>query len=123
MSPAARSVYVFGWYAVLAGAGLAVAPSLPLSLLGFPPPADAWVRAFGVLAVAIGAYDVLLARHELPAYFRASVTTRLLFAAGMAALALSGRGPTSLLLLGAVDALGALWTALALRRAPSPAAA
>ncbi|HEX2779212.1 MAG TPA: hypothetical protein VHM30_06925 [Gemmatimonadaceae bacterium] len=122
MSAAARSLFVFGLYAVLAGLGLILVPATVLGLLGFPPTADGWVRVVGVLAVCVGAYHVVAARNELQPYLRASVPVRIGFAAGLAALVGTGRMPRALLLLAAVDLLGALWTAFALRQ-PSRAGA
>lgn len=115
MSNAARSLFVFGVYAVLAGASLVLTPSLVLSVLGFPAAADGWVRVVGVLAVCVGAYHIVSARHELRPYLRASVGVRFGFALGLTGLVVSGEMPRSLLLFAAVDVVGAIWTALALR--------
>lgn len=126
MSNAARSLFVFGVYAVLAGALLLLVPGLVLSSLGFPAAADGWVRVVGVLAVCVGAYHLVSARHELQAYLRASIVVRLGFAFGLAGLVVTEQMPRSLLLFAAVDLVGAVWTALALRsprRASAAAAA
>jgi hypothetical protein len=37
MTPAARSIFVFGIYLVLLGAGLMLVPNLVLAPFGFPP--------------------------------------------------------------------------------------
>jgi hypothetical protein len=123
MTAAARSVFVFGVYAVLAGLGLVVTPALVLGILGFPPAADGWVRVVGVLAVAVGAYHITAARSELLPYFRASVPVRIGFSLGLAALVAAALMPRSLLLLAAVDLLGAIWTSVALRGRTVSAAA
>lgn len=115
MSAAARSLFVFGLYAIAAGLGLVFTPDVVLGLLGFPPAEDGWVRAVGVLAVCVGAYHVVAARHELIPYLRASVPVRIGFAAGLAGLVATGQMPRALLLLAAVDVAGAAWTAVALR--------
>jgi len=52
---------------------------------------------------------------EVGAFIRASVYVRLGFAIGAALLVLVGQMPPALLLLGAVDAAGAGWTALELQ--------
>ena len=119
MSAAARSLLAFGVYAILAGLGLALAPGLVLDLLQFPPASDGWVRVVGVLAVFVGFYHVLAARHEFDAYIRATVLTRVVFALALGGLVVAGTMPPPLLLFGAIDLLGALWTALALRRRPA----
>jgi hypothetical protein len=123
MSPAARSLFVFGLYAILAGLGLVVAPAMVLGLLGFPPAADGWVRVVGVLAVCVGSYHIVAARNELRPYFRASVTVRIGFALGLAALVVAALMSRALLLFAAIDLLGAAWTAWALRRPHAATAA
>ena len=115
MSNAARSLFVFGVYAVLAGLSLVLVPGIVLSVLGFPPAGDGWVRVVGVLAVCVGAFHVVSARNELQPYFRASVAVRLGFALGLAGLVVTAQMPRALFLFAAVDALGAVWTAFALR--------
>lgn len=115
MSAAARSLFVFGLYAIGAGLGLLLTPALVLGLLGFPPAADGWIRVVGVLAVCVGAYHVVAARSELLPYLRASVAVRIGFAVALAALVVGGQMPRALLLFGAIDVLGAAWTAFALR--------
>lgn len=84
MSAAARSLFVFGLYAIAAGLGLVFAPDTVLGLLGFPAAADGWVRTVGVLAAGVGAYHVVAARHELMPCLRASIPVRIGFAAGLA---------------------------------------
>jgi hypothetical protein len=116
MSAAARSLFVFGLYAVVAGLGLVVAPAMVLGILGFPAASDGWVRVVGVLAVCVGSYHIVAARNELTPYLRASVPVRLGFALGLGALVAAGLMPRALLLFAAIDLLGAVWTAWALRR-------
>ena len=121
MTPAARSVFLFGIYVLVVGIGVAIAPDVILRFLGFPPAGDSWVRMVGVLAIVIGAYDVVSGRSNAEANIRASVPIRFAFAAACGALVLLRYMPVQLLPLAAIDAAGAVWTALALRRRPSPA--
>ncbi len=115
MSPAAKSLFVFGIYAVAAGAGLLLVPSLVLSTLGFPPGQDGWVRVVGVLAIVVGAYHIVGARNNLLPYIRASVWGRIGFAVLLGSLVVTSVMPTSLLLFAAIDLAAAVWTATTLR--------
>lgn len=117
MSAPARSLFIFGCYAMAAGLGLVLTPSLVLGILQFPPTAEGWVRVTGLLAMAIGAYDLAAARHELIPFVRASVAVRFAVALGMAALVATSQMPAPLLLFAAIDALSAAWTASTLRNA------
>jgi hypothetical protein len=123
MSPAAKSLFVFGIYAVAAGAGLTLMPGLVLQTLGFPPAQDGWVRVVGALAIVVGAYHIVGARNNLLPYIRASVWGRIGFAVLLGSLVVSSVMTMSLLLFAAIDLAGAVWTAIALRRAPAAAAA
>src|ERR1044071_1441305 len=80
MSTPAKSLFVFGIYAVAAGVGLVFVPGLVLGTLGFPPAQDGWVRVVGALAIAVGAYHVVAARNDLVPYIRATVWGRIGFA-------------------------------------------
>jgi hypothetical protein len=119
MSPAAKSLFVFGIYAVAAGAGLLLVPGLVLGTLGFPPPQDGWVRVVGVLAIVVGAYHIVGARNGLLSYIRATVWGRLGFAVLLGSLVVASIMPRSLLLFAAIDLAGAVWTALVLRQGPA----
>jgi len=122
MTPAAKSLFVFGIYVVAAGAGLLLMPGIVLGTLGFPPAQDGWVRVVGALAIVLGAYHIVGARNGLLPYIRASVWGRVGFAILLATLVVVSVMPTSLLLFAAIDLSAAVWTAIALRPAATPAA-
>ncbi len=114
MTKAAQSLFFFGIYGVAAGALFIALPGI-MSLLQLPPLASGWARVVGLLALIIGTYDIVGARAECMPYIRASVLMRLGFAVGITLLVILGEMPVSAIPLGAVDAAGALWTALALK--------
>lgn len=115
MSSAARSVAVFGYYILLTGVGLGLAPNMVLGVMGIAPATEVWIRVVGLVAGVLGVYYLATARSELAPFFRISVAGRLVGFLGLAALALTGTGPMQLIAFGLVDGLGALWTFLALR--------
>lgn len=115
MSRAARSLFLFGAYVFLVGVALLAAPDALAFLLRLPPATTGWVRVVGLLALVIGAYDMVSSRGGCLPTIRASVPVRFGFAAGTALLVLSRQMPLSVLLLGLTDAAGAVWTAVALR--------
>jgi hypothetical protein len=121
MRSASLSIKVFGVYAMITGLGLFLAPALVLSPLGFEAPTEIWVRVLGAMAVALGYYYWACGAAGAEAFFRASVPGRFTFATLCTLLVLFFSAPAQLLLFGAIDAAGALWTAMALRRAPQPA--
>ncbi|HYK04153.1 MAG TPA: hypothetical protein VE974_20550 [Thermoanaerobaculia bacterium] len=123
MTPAARSVFVFGVYVVVVGILVTFAPAEILRVLQFPPAADEWIRMVGILSLVIGAYDIVSGRSNAEANIRASVPIRVGFAVCCCALVGLRLMPPQLLLLAAIDVAGAVWTALALRGSRSVAEA
>jgi hypothetical protein len=116
MTPAARTLFQFGLYLLVAGSALLLVPALMLQPLGVPVPADVWVRVVGLLAIALGLYYRVAARAELLAFMRLSVWVRLGVAVAFAAFVVGGLAPVALLGFGVIDAAGAAWTARALRQ-------
>jgi hypothetical protein len=115
VSAAARSVFAFGVYFTLLGLTLFVAPNALLGLFGLPPTEEVWIRVAGILALAVGFYYLLAARAELAVFFRWSVYARAPVLPLFALLVVLGLAQPRLILFGLLDALGAIWTALALR--------
>lgn len=115
MSRAARSVFLFGLYLVLVGLALIFFPNLLFKLLRIPPSMEVWPRVIGVLALVLAHYYTQAARHEVVAIFRWTVTARIMVFVMFAGFVLLGAAPLPLAVLGTVDLVAALWTALALR--------
>jgi hypothetical protein len=114
MSRAAFTLKAFACYLFVLGLALVVAPNVPLGLFGLAT-TEVWIRVVGVLAFNIGAYYWAAAACEARAVFVASVATRMLVFAAFAAFAALGLAPPVLVLFGAADLAGGLWTAVALR--------
>jgi hypothetical protein len=119
MRSASVSIKVFGAYVALTGITLLVVPNLLLSVLGLAATSEIWVRVLGAVAVAIGYYYWACGSAQAKAFFRASVTGRFIFAALCLGLVVVIAAPWQLLIFGAADALGALWTLVALRKEPA----
>ena len=116
MTPAARSLFVFGLYLLVAGTLLLLVPALMLQPLGLPAPTDVWVRVVGLLAIALGLYYRVAASAELLAFMRLSVWVRAGVALAFVGFVVGGLAPAALLGFGLIDAAGAAWTATSLRQ-------
>ncbi len=116
MSGAARSVAVFGVYCAGVGLILIAAPNIFLGAVGLPPTGEPYIRVLGVVVLVLALYYLAAARAEAVAFFRWTTWGRPMAFMLFGALALLGFAPRILVLFGAVDAVGALWTATALRR-------
>ncbi len=115
MTAAARSVNLFGWYLLVLGATLLVAPNALLQAFTLPPTSEVWIRVVGMLVAFLGIYYRVAAAAGLVAIFRASVAVRCSVVAFFAVFVGVGWAPWPLLLFGVFDVAGAAWTWLALR--------
>jgi hypothetical protein len=115
MDHAQRSMLGFGTYLNFTAIALLLAPDLLLGTLGFAPTADFWVRVIGAPVLVLGTYYVRAAREDNRAFMRWSVTGRLLPLLALGGLVAAGLAPPMLILFAVIDAVGAGWTAWALR--------
>lgn len=118
MTPAARSLQVFGIYLLGLAVALVLAPNFLLGLFGMPATQEVWIRVLGLLVGIIGAYDVIMARRSLSPLYVPTVIARVLVFVAFVAFALLQIAPPQLVIFGVVDLLGALWTWKALRAEP-----
>ncbi len=117
MSTPAKTIYYFALYLVGAGFTLLLFPRFPLAILSLEIEGLAWIRILGMLVLVFAYYYLNLARHEVTAFFRWTVHTRLLVPLFFAAfILLTGMRPV-LMLFALGDLAGALWTAWALHGA------
>lgn len=115
MKSSRLSIKVFGVYAFLTGLTLIFLPNLLLSVFGFPPTQEIWIRVMGALAVAIGYYYWACANALAVEFFRATLVGRSMFALVCFGLVGFSGAPWQIVLFGITDLLGAAWTAAALR--------
>ena len=115
MSKSAFSLRVFSIYMFALGTVLVVAPNILLAFFGVPETHEVWIRIVGTLALNLGYFAFMASRNELLFFFRWSVHVRLSVPVFFIAFIALGFAPPILLLFGAIDAAGALWTAACLR--------
>ena len=115
MSKSAFSLRVFSIYMFVLGSALVAAPNLMLSFFGIPETHEVWIRVVGVPVLIIGYLDFMASGIELRVFFRWSVQARLAVPIFLGAFVALGFAPPVLLLFGAIDAAGAIWTAACLR--------
>jgi|SRR5688572_1518509 len=116
MSPAARSIYVFGGYLIAVGAFALGAPNLFLAIVFLPPTTEPWLRVLGVVIMAMGMLHMAAARGEQTVFFRASIRTRMFVLTAFVILAALRLAPPILILFGIIDVVAAEWTRRSLTR-------
>lgn len=121
MTPAARSVNLFGIYLLLLGVVLLTMPNLLLTMFGLAPTDEVWIRVVGMVVAFLGIYYRVAAAAELRPFFFATVLLRASVPVFFLIFVLAGWVGSALLLLGVVDLVGALWTWIALRKSGAAA--
>jgi hypothetical protein len=123
MSRAAVSMFAFAVYLFVLGVVLLVAPNVLLGIFGFEPTTEVWVRIVGMLVVFLGYYYLSAARGEVVPFMLWSVQARPFVIVFFAVFVALGWAKPQLILFGAVDLAGAVWTYLALRAGDAVASA
>jgi len=121
MTPAARSVSVFGSYLLLLGLALLLIPNPLLALFRLPPTEEVWIRVVGMVVTFLGVYYRAAAAAELRPFFLATVLLRTSVPIFFLIFILAGWTEWPMLGFGLVDAAGALWTWTALKRSGAAA--
>lgn len=116
MSKSAFSVRVFSIYMIALGAVLIAVPNLLLSLFAVPETHEVWIRIVGVTVLIIGYLDFMASRHELLVFFRWTVAARFSVPVFLVAFVVLGFASPILILFGAIDVAGAIWTAACLHK-------
>lgn len=116
MSKTARSLLVFGIYLVALGLFLLIAPNTLITLFGLPETHDVWIRIVGMLVLLLAYYDIQAARHETVDFFQWSVVARAAVIVFFAGFVIANLVKPILLMFGAIDLAGAIWTHVALGR-------
>jgi hypothetical protein len=116
MTRAGRSIFIFSFWVLACALPLMVVPGLMLGFLDIPPSGEVVARVFGMVLLFMAIYYFIAGRRaEFVPFFRVTVYTR---ASALPIITLfvllTGASPL-IILFTLVDALGALWTALALR--------
>jgi hypothetical protein len=117
MNYSAKTVFYFGIYLVFTGLIFLFIPEPIISLLQLPITPTGWSSVVGLLALVIGAYYIVCGKANNEVFINATLYVRWAFAIGATLLFVVGQMPVSIILFGGVDALGAVWTAMALKSA------
>jgi hypothetical protein len=116
MTAAARSMNVFAFYLLGLAMVLLAAPNVLLQSFGLPPTNEVWIRVTGMLVAFLGLYYRVAAAADFVAFFRMSVLVRASVPVFFVLFVAAGWVAWPLVLFGLVDAAGAAWTGMALRR-------
>lgn len=116
MTPASRSVYYFGFYLLATGMTLTVFPNLLLAMVQIPETTEVWIHLLGVVAFAIGLYYVFMSSSNHTLFTILTVYVRCMVFVWFLIFIVLRMAPPQLILFGAIDLAGAIWTYTALRK-------
>jgi hypothetical protein len=116
MTAAAKSVYFFGFYLYVLGVTLIFLPNLLLTTMGFPPTDELWIRVAGLLVVLIGFYYHQAGAKNISAFIPLTIPARTTVFIAFIAFVLLKMASPILILMGAIDLAGAIWTFMALKK-------
>ncbi len=114
VSPA-LTIRLFSYYVLTLGVLLVVAPAGTLAVLQADIDDTEWIRALGIAVLTLGVYYLVASQNEATWFYRASIAVRIGMAVAFLILAFTA-GPLQLLVIGAVELGGALWTRRALHK-------
>jgi hypothetical protein len=116
VTAAAKSVCYFGFYLYVTGITLIAAPNFLLTTLQLPNTNEVWIRVVGVLALCIGYYYHRAGAGNIQAFFKHTIPTRIFVFLSFTAFVLLNYVSPMLILFGAADFAGAIWTWWALKK-------
>ena len=108
------SIFIWGIYVLLIGALLLFIPGKTLILFGHEKPKDHWIRVVGIIAFSLGFLYLNSAQNEVYSFYIASVYARIAGLIGFSGLVIFKIAKPKIILFGLIDALGAIWTLIAL---------
>ncbi len=116
MSRAGSSMFWFGFWVLACGISLTFFPGMMMRVSGITVSNDVILRIQGMVLIFLAVYYFVAGRRpEFRPLYQATVYTRASALPLTAAMVLLLRANPLIILFTVVDALGALWTALALR--------
>lgn len=114
MSRSALSLRVFGWYLLVCGPLLVFAPNMVLGLARLPFTHEVWIRVLGVVVFNVGVLYQVATELNHRALYKTTVFCRFLVMVAFLGFVGLKLAPPTLLIFGAIDLLGAVWTLMAL---------
>ena len=110
MSTIAKTIFVYSLYLFLFGLAMMLIPNNILSLFGFKPTTEIWIRVLGLFTFTTGIYYFQSDKKEQLAFFKATIIGRIFFFLMTFVLVISFHQSMMLSIIGSLDLLGALWS-------------
>lgn len=116
MTSASKSIYYFGFYLAILAVSLMTFPNTLLGLFQLSPTHEVWIHVLGAVVLDIAILYVFMAPTNNILFMTLTVYVRMTILLWFILFVVLGIAPIQLILFGLVDAAGAGWTYLALRK-------
>ena len=111
------SLTVQAIYVVLTGLQLIFVPNMLLSMFGFEPTSEIWIKVLGIVILPLAFVYHSISKQNNRDVVLATVKSRLFVGFGFLLLVLFGQAKPALILFAGVDIATAIWTWFELKKA------
>ncbi|MEO9872498.1 hypothetical protein [Ekhidna sp.] len=115
MSKAAKTVWFFGFYLIIEGLFLMIAPSWVLNAIGIPDSESIWRVILGFVVSVLGYYYVRNSKENLLPFFGFTVQIRIVQFVFFIWLYVFERGTLALVAFSFIEFIAGMWTWRALK--------
>lgn len=116
LTAAAKSIFYFSLYLYATGLTLIFIPNVFLRTIHIPETNEVWIRVTGVLVLLLGFYYHRSATGNTVSFFKLTIPARFVVLLAFIIFVLLKFVSPVLIVFGAIDALGAVWTLMALKK-------
>lgn len=116
MTAASKSVYYFGFYLLITGVTLTVAPNAMLGMMQIAATNEVWIHVLGAVVFNIGLLYVFMAPTNNALFLILTTYLRTLILVWFTIFVVLDWAPVQLIAFGLIDFAGAAWTYMALKR-------
>jgi hypothetical protein len=110
------SLVVQSIYVIITGLQLIFIPNVLLTMFGFEPTSEIWIKVLGIVVLPLAAIYYAISKQGNEESVRATIISRGFVGIGFTLLALSGQAKLNLILFAGIDIATAIWTWFELKK-------
>jgi hypothetical protein len=110
------SLVVQAIYVIITGLQLIFVPNMLLSMFGFEPTSEIWIKVLGIVILPLSAVYYAISKQGNEESVRATIISRGFVGIGFTLMALLGQAPMALILFAGIDIATAVWTWMEMKK-------
>jgi hypothetical protein len=110
------SLVVQAIYVIITGLQLIFIPNMLLSMFGFEPTSEIWIKVLGIVILPLSAVYYAISKQGNEESVRATILSRGFVGIGFTLMALLGQAPMALILFAGIDIATAIWTWMEMKK-------